>query len=269
MLEIGTRALGYVRKRGLRFALAQIAAQIRPPRLHHFADLATRLSGKSGLEIGGPSEIFKHGGVIPVYRLLKSLDGCNFSTETIWEGAIATGQTYRFSPDRPAGRQYICEASHLVDIPNDAYDVVISSHCLEHSANPLKALGEWTRVLRPGGTLVVIVPDPRHTFDRRRPTSTFAHLRTDFENATDETDLTHLAEILALHDLTLDELAGGPTAFATRARANFENRGLHHHVFDAPLIEQAIRWAGNRSLYVESHFPFHIVAVAEKPMGSG
>ncbi|MEK7412475.1 MAG: class I SAM-dependent methyltransferase [Planctomycetota bacterium] len=40
-----------------------------------------------------------------------------------------------------------------------AFDVVFSSHCLEHLVHPDKALAAWWSLLRPGGTLMVVVPD--------------------------------------------------------------------------------------------------------------
>ena len=39
-------------------------------------------------------------------------------------------------------------------------------------------------------------------------------------------------------------------------------------MFDAALIERALRWAGARPLAVEAHFPFHIVVVASVPGGA-
>jgi ubiquinone/menaquinone biosynthesis C-methylase UbiE len=46
------------------------------------------------------------------------------------------------------------------DIPMDSksVDVVIFSHVLEHLSDPPKAMNEINRVLRPSGTLIVIVP---------------------------------------------------------------------------------------------------------------
>jgi SAM-dependent methyltransferase len=38
------------------------------------------------------------------------------------------------------------------------FDVVIASDVLEHIEDEAKALGEWTRVLKPGGQLLVFVP---------------------------------------------------------------------------------------------------------------
>lgn len=39
------------------------------------------------------------------------------------------------------------------------YDTVYSSHCLEHLANVTQALTQWWELVRPGGYLVLVVPD--------------------------------------------------------------------------------------------------------------
>ena len=39
------------------------------------------------------------------------------------------------------------------------YDTVHSSHCLEHMHNPCDALEEWWTIIKPGGYLVLVVPD--------------------------------------------------------------------------------------------------------------
>lgn len=39
------------------------------------------------------------------------------------------------------------------------YDVVHSSHCLEHMTTPTEALREWWALLKPGGHLILVVPD--------------------------------------------------------------------------------------------------------------
>lgn len=49
-------------------------------------------------------------------------------------------------------------------------DFVVSSHVVEHLPNPLGAFLEWNRVLRFGGTMVMIVPLPgAHPPDAGRP----------------------------------------------------------------------------------------------------
>lgn len=43
--------------------------------------------------------------------------------------------------------------------PAQSYDAVYSSHCLEHMNDPRSALSQWWALLKPGGYLVVVVPD--------------------------------------------------------------------------------------------------------------
>jgi len=51
------------------------------------------------------------------------------------------------------------DAQDLAGVPDDHYDFVHSSHCLEHLHNPTEGLRNWFRVLKPGGYLIVTVPD--------------------------------------------------------------------------------------------------------------
>lgn len=47
----------------------------------------------------------------------------------------------------------------LETIPDETFDFVYSSHCLEHLRDPIAGLNNWLRVLKKGGFLVVSVPD--------------------------------------------------------------------------------------------------------------
>jgi SAM-dependent methyltransferase len=216
--------------------------------------------GKTGLEIGGPSSIFQDREFLPVYPRAARVDGVNFATSTLWEGTIRAGDNYRYA-DGHVGRQYVCEASALAGIPDGTYDFVLSSHSLEHSANPLKCLAEWTRVLKPGGALLLVLPDARRTFDHRRPVTSFSHLLDDYRNNTGEDDLTHLEEIMALHDLSRDPAAGSPEEYRARSLKNLENRALHQHVFDPGLIKQVFRHFEIRLRYADATPPFHLIAL--------
>jgi SAM-dependent methyltransferase len=51
------------------------------------------------------------------------------------------------------------DAQFLAGVPDGAFDFVHSSHCLEHLVDPVIGLTNWLRVVRPGGHLVVTVPD--------------------------------------------------------------------------------------------------------------
>ena len=222
------------------------------------------VSERIGLEIGGPSEAFSKKGILPVYPYVKSLDNSNFSAETIWQGKIERGMTFRYDKKKPLGNQYLSEATNLQSIPSKTYDLVLSSHVLEHVANPLLALSEWRRVLKEDGFLFLVIPRRDGTFDHRRPVTSLGHLIRDFEQQMAEGDLTHLSEILLLHDLERDPAAGTWEAFKKRSRRNLENRCLHHHVFDAELVAQVLAHMNLQVSLIEAVPPYHIVAIAQK-----
>lgn len=51
------------------------------------------------------------------------------------------------------------DAQFLNSVGNETYDFVHSSHCLEHLNDPFNGLHNWLRVLKPGGYLIITVPD--------------------------------------------------------------------------------------------------------------
>jgi SAM-dependent methyltransferase len=259
-----TRLRGALQRHGPVGLLARIWRRVLPRKARCHQAVAALVAGRRGLEIGGPSGIFTRG-LLPVYGVVGDLDNSNYASATFWEGTIEAGRTFRFDPRRAAGQQFIAEATDLRSVPSDHYELVLSSHVLEHSSNPLRALAEWTRVLEPQGILVLVVPHKQGTFDHRRPVTTLAHLIEDWTAGTAEDDLTHLPEILELHDVSLDPGAGDLAAFTARSRNNRENRCLHHHVFDTQLVVEVVHHAGLQIVTVEPHEPFHIIVVARKP----
>lgn len=213
---------------------------------------------KHGLEIGGPSAIFSRHRLIPVYDCCRSIDNCNFSNRTIWDDV-----TDRKCFENRLGSQFVAEASDLPMISDQTYDFVVASHVLEHVANPLRALHEWKRVLRPQGVLLIILPDKRATFDHRRPHTPFEHLEADFQANTQEDDLTHLDEVLELHDLGLDPGAGSSDQFRERCMRNSSLRAMHHHVFRPEVLVSMFNRLGMRVLHLAVERRFHIIGFAQ------
>jgi SAM-dependent methyltransferase len=190
------------------------------------------LQGRHAIEIGGPSDILGHSGPFPLYSRFASIDNCNYAERTLWHSEAVK---YR--------RTVICEGTEI-PVGNGTYDCLIASHCLEHIANPIKALLEWKRVLRQGGLLLLIVPHRDFTFDWRRAVTTIEHMREDFRHNTPETDLTHLEEVLAHHDLSHDPPAGTLDEFRERCLKNIEFRAMHHHVFVPETAAQLVSETG-------------------------
>ncbi len=240
-----------------------VAIKFLGKKIAGFDELKNYFTGKTGLEIGGPSRIFQDNNYIPVYAQAKRVDGCNFSNQTVWENTIQQGLTYNFN-GAEMGYQYIADATDLSEIPDNSYDFILSSHSLEHIANPFKALKEWLRVLKKGGLILIIVPDRNYTFDNKRPVTGFEHMVCDFDDNTGENDLTHLEEILSLHDLSLDPGATDFEHFRKRSNDNFNNRCLHHHVFDIDLLKQLLEHLAVKPVLTDVAPPFNLIIAGIK-----
>lgn len=216
-------------------AVARRAYQALFPRARCFALVRPLISGR-GIEIGGPSEIFENGRALPVYPLISSLEQITFSGDAAQSVAL--------------------------DRPDASYDVVLSSHMLEHTTNPLKAIAEWRRVLKPSGYLLLVVPDGCETFDHARPVTSLEHLIEDFRNDTPESDLAHLAEVLLLQDRKHWSFPTEAIQWDAIYSDNAALRCLHHHVFSEESASALVGLAGFRVLASERVFPFHVVVFA-------
>lgn len=241
----------YVRHTGaLRCLFDRLVFKLRrTPRC--WAVIQAALRDRHGIEIGGPSPIFEADGALPLYPIVGTLANYGFQAK---EGMfVFSGRT---------GRSHACEASAL-PLADAACDFVLSSHVLQHMANPLQALREWQRVLKPNGHLLLLLPDGDRTFDHKRETTSWGHLVADFAAETKETDRTHIAEALALTDTrhwTFNAWPGWRDYYENNVMA----RSIHHHVFDMRLAKKAVSFSGFRVLATEMVFPFHLVILAAK-----
>jgi len=51
------------------------------------------------------------------------------------------------------------DAQYMNGVPDNHFDFAHASHCLEHMVDVRIALGNWARVVKPGGYLIITVPD--------------------------------------------------------------------------------------------------------------
>lgn len=82
----------------------------------------------------------------------------------------------------------------LATVPDGSQDFVIANHFIEHCENPLLALDNMLRVLKPVGVLYLAVPDKRFTFDADRPATTLEHLLVDSTLGAEQSRAAHYAE---------------------------------------------------------------------------
>jgi len=230
------------------------------------------VEGKHGLEIGGPTDVFQGWRTpsrwywrlapLPIYDRIGILDNCNFCDTTMWG---SHSRSFRFSSLRPPGRIIIAEGTSIPQVPENTYDFILSSHNLEHFANPVKALFEWKRITRRGGALILVLPHYQQTFDHRRRPTPVEHMLEDYARNVGEDDTTHVAEVLELHDLSIDGFlkTGTFEEFRHRCVNNLSNRSLHHHVFDESNSTELLRRVGLNVLAVERSLPYHIIILAQ------
>ena len=220
------------------------------------------IKGLNGIEIGGPSFTFSSKGLLPLYSKINTLDGCNFSSNTVWEGDLNAGKTYNYSKHKESGHQYIAEGNDLKEITDNTYDFVLSCHNLEHFANPLKALYEWKRIMKSGGYLVLVLPNKEKTFDHKREITSLSHLLKDYKENMAETDTTHFEEAIKYHDISMDAGVSSTEEFRERTYKNFENRCIHHHTFNYQLVHDMLKET-NFQIISEDLLQINIFALAK------
>lgn len=147
---------------------------------------------------------------------------------------------------------------HACALPfhDHSLDYVVASHVLEHVANPIAALAEWVRVVRPGGVIYFVVPNRRATWDRTRELTPVAHLLEDFARGTTACDATHIDEFAFGLDWDLyapgtpaDEVAARRAELARGLRetvARGEDINLHFHTFEPCTVRELIETLADR-----------------------
>jgi SAM-dependent methyltransferase len=198
---------------------------------------------KFGVEIGGPSST----GVF-IYKNVYNMDNVIFSKNTIWSNHT---EEYNFYQNKK-GKVIINDAVNISNIENDYYDFCFSSHSLEHIANPLKAIKEWLRIIKKNGYIIIIVPEKSVCFDHKREYSKFSTLLSQYVKNVGEDDLSTLPEILINHDLSLDLPAGDLGSFTKRSLDNFNNRCLHHYVYNDELLMEICKYFNCEFIYKET-----------------
>jgi SAM-dependent methyltransferase len=197
-------------------------------------------NNKLGVEIGGPSST---GSII--YKNAISIDNIIFSKNTIWSNHT---DVYNYFYGK-TGNVIINDAVNISNVKNETYDFCFSSHSLEHIANPLKAINEWLRIIKNGGYIIIIVPEKSACFDHKRNYSKFSTLLSQYEKNVGEDDLSTLPEILTNHDLSMDLAAGDFASFTKRSLDNFNNRCLHHYVYNDDLLMEICKYFNCEFVY--------------------
>jgi predicted SAM-dependent methyltransferase len=113
--------------------------------------------------------------------------------------------------------------AETVPFRDNYFDFVCNSHVLEHLKNPIQAIREWIRVIKPNGHLFLIVPDKRYTFDKERKLTSTYHLVKDYVNCQKDKTLEHYTDFYNnVHKITDKKII---------QKAFDEQEDIHLHTF--------------------------------------
>lgn len=130
----------------------------------------------------------------------------------------------------------------LATVGDATQDFLIANHFVEHCEDPLGAIGNFLRVLKPGGTLFLTIPDKRFTFDRERPVTTLQHLESDAQDGGAGSRRQHYEE----HARALDHLTDAARVAARVEELLRERLRTHFHVWTQTEILELVVWLQRR-----------------------
>jgi predicted SAM-dependent methyltransferase len=162
----------------------------------------------------------------------------------------------------------IDDAQTLGTFGDATQDFVIAAHIIEHMRDPIGAMANWLRVLKPGGLLYLIVPDKRLTFDRARVRTTLEHVVLDHEEPSAARDFEHFLDYARfVHD------KAGVEAIAEARRLEREDYSIHFHTFIPSDMVALVGWVAGHVAPIENvegplvnpephddHVEFHLLA---------
>lgn len=114
----------------------------------------------------------------------------------------------------------------LATVADGSQDFVVANHFIEHCEDPIGAIGNQLRVLRPGGHVVMAVPERRRSFDRARPPTSIEHLLRDHREGPAASRSQHYEEWVRLVEEVPPERAR-----ERAARAEQRRQRIHFHVW--------------------------------------
>lgn len=125
------------------------------------------------------------------------------------------------------------DGERLGRIADSSLDFVIASHFLEHCQDPIGAIENFLRVLRPGGVAYIIVPWRGNQFDRDRPVTTLEHLLRDHREGAQGSRRRHYEDWVRIGLKVVDDEAWALNRIEHYLKLDYS---IHFHVWDAPAL---------------------------------
>jgi SAM-dependent methyltransferase len=187
--------------------------------------MASTLKG-CGLEIGPGAAPF------PVPLTCRVLFGDRYDFDTLVVESYSENSLDVVRPDLRV------DLDGLDGIADGSLDFLIACHVLEHTPNPIGSIHGAYAKLRPGGKLLLVVPDKNRTFDRNRPITPLEHLVEDFRTPDRSRDFAHYEEFFRL-SFPLKE----PIRMHATNESYQRGDAIHYHVWDHDAFCAMLDWS--------------------------
>lgn len=132
--------------------------------------------------------------------------------------------------------ELVDDAQTLATVPDASQDFVLAAHVLQHVEDPIGALKQLLRALRPEGVIVLALPDRRQGLDARRPPTSLKHVLADHAEGPERSRAAHYREWAELVDLPLGHVAAEDVA----AHAAALERGGHDIHFHCWTLDELV-----------------------------
>jgi predicted SAM-dependent methyltransferase len=157
------------------------------------------------------------------------------------------------------------DGERLETVADNSLDFVVANHFIEHTEDPLGAIGNHLRVLKPGGVIFMAVPEKRRTFDWERQVTTIEHLVRDHREGPETSRAQHYEEWARDVDHA-DDVRAHAQALMEQAYS------IHFHVWTREAFQDLLEQARiheqmpfSIELAVENGFEFIVVLRKTQP----
>ncbi|MFM7207902.1 MAG: methyltransferase domain-containing protein [Planctomycetaceae bacterium] len=114
----------------------------------------------------------------------------------------------------------------IENVADASLDFLVACHVIEHTRDPIGSIASAWSKLKPGGRLVLVVPDKERTFDRRRPVTPLDHFVEDHCAPGRSRDYAHDEEFY-----TLSQPIAEDKRRAKVERMFAERYAIHYHAW--------------------------------------
>jgi len=128
---------------------------------------------------------------------------------------------------------------NMKTVLDESQDFVVANHFIEHCEDPILAIKNIFRVLKPGGIVYMAVPDKRFTFDRDRSETTTTHLWLDHYQGPEISRRAHFVEWVT--QIPQNRAESPAERDAQIKKLLKKNYSMHFHVWTSQTFFQFLR----------------------------